>query len=197
VMRERRKLGRGSVRQRRADAIYNRKRILEAARQVVAQNGPTASTEQVAKQAGVGIGTVFRHFPTKEALLEELLHSGLRQLSAEADALAPAEGDALFRYFEQFIEQASKKTAVVAMLSAAGRDVSGLMTTAGAELRAAVGRLLVRAQRTGVVRKDVGVGEVLGILLGLAHAAEQAAWDTRMQRRALTVIFDGLRDDTR
>lgn len=186
-----------SGRRRRADAIQNRARILDAARRVFAEEGPAASTEEVAKRAGVGIGTVFRHFPTKAALLEELLNAGLTQLSAEADALAPEEGDALFRYFGYFVGQASKKHALVATLTASGRDVSGLMTKAATELRAAVARLVVRAQRAGVVRQDVGVGEVLGILMGLAHAAEQAAWDTRMQRRALAVIFDGLRDDRR
>jgi hypothetical protein len=67
------------------------------------------------------------------------------------------------------------------------------MTGAGRELRAAVGRLLGRAQQAGLVRDDVGVAEVLGILIGMANAAEQGAWNQRMQRRTLAVIFDGLR----
>jgi AcrR family transcriptional regulator len=181
------------VRRRRADAIHNRARILDAAGQIFGEKGAAGSTEEVSKRAGVGIGTVFRHFPTKEALLEELLRTRLAELAAEANALAPAEGDALFRFFAHFVEQASKKHAVVATLSASGVDVTGLMTKAGSELRAAVRRLLVRAQQAGDVRQDVGVAEVLGILMGLAHATEQGAWDRRMQRRALTVIFDGLR----
>ena len=177
----------------RADAALNRTRILDAAELVFAQNGAAASTEQVAKQAGVGIGTVFRHFPTKESLLQELLRTRLAMLAAQADALAADEEKAIFQFFAQFVEQASRKQAVVATLARAGIDVPALMADSGHELRAAVTRLLMRAQRAGVVRADVGVAEVLGLLMGVAHAAEQGAWDPRMQRRALRVIFDGLR----
>jgi AcrR family transcriptional regulator len=184
----------GPKRELRSDAARNRTRILDAAEQVFGERGTAASTEEVARRAGVGIGTVFRHFPTKEALLEQLLRTRLAQLAAAADALAPdAEGQALFAFFRHLVEQASKKRAVVQALAAAGVDVTELMTGAGRELRAAVGRLLGRAQQAGLVRDDVGVAEVLGILIGMAHAAEQGAWNQRMQRRTLAVIFDGLR----
>jgi AcrR family transcriptional regulator len=176
----------------RADAAVNRARILEAADQVFTANGAAASTEQVARQAGLGIGTIFRHFPTKEALLEELLRTRLAQLAAQADALAPDE-DAIFQFFAEFVAQASRKQALVTTLAAAGIDVQALMTSSGRGLRAAVTRLLTRAQEAGIVRSDVGVGEVLGLLIGVAHAAEQGAWDTRMRQRTLRVIFDGLR----
>lgn len=178
----------------RADAARNRARILDAAEQVFGKHGTAASTDEVARLAGVGIGTVFRHFPTKEALLEALLRTRLARLAADADALAfDAEGQALFVFFRRLVEQASKKGAVVQTLAAAGVDVTALMADAGRELRAAVGRLLARAQQAGLVRKDVGVAEVLGILVGLAHAAEQGGWNKQMQRRTLSVIFDGLR----
>ena len=155
-------------------------------------HGAAASTEQVARQAGLGIGTIFRHFPTKEALLEELLRTRLTQLAAQADALAPDE-DAIFQFFAEFVAQASRKQALVTTLAAAGIDVQALMTSSGRGLRAAVTRLLTRAQEAGIVRSDVGVGEVLGLLIGVAHAAEQGTWDTRMRQRTLRVIFDGLR----
>ena len=67
------------------------------------------------------------------------------------------------------------------------------MADAGAGLRAAVGRLLARAQQAGLVRKDVGATEVLGLLMGLANAADQGRWDARMQRNTLRIVFDGLR----
>jgi hypothetical protein len=130
---------------------------------------------------------------TKEELLQELLRTRLAMLAAQADALAADEENAIFQFFAQFVEQASRKQAVVATLARTGIDVPTLMADSGRELRAAVTRLLVRAQRAGVVRADVGVAEVLGLLMGVAHAAEQSAWDLRMQRRALGVIFDGLR----
>jgi AcrR family transcriptional regulator len=130
----------------RADAALNRARILDAAEHVFAQHGAAASTELVAKHAGVGIGTIFRHFPTKEALLQELLRTRLAMLAAQADTLAPDE-DAIFQFFARFVEQASRKQAVVATLARAGIDVQTLMADAGRQLRAAVTRLLMRPKR--------------------------------------------------
>jgi AcrR family transcriptional regulator len=177
----------------RADAALNRERILDAAEQVFAKQGPGASTELVAKRAGVGVGTIFRHFPTKEALLLDLLRTGMAHLADEADAVAPEREDALFQFFERFVAQASKKNAVVSTLASTGVDAKAFMVDAGAALRAAIGRLLVRAQHAGLVRKDVGATEVLGLLIGLANAADQARWDARMQRNTLRIVFDGLR----
>jgi hypothetical protein len=129
-----------------------------------------------------------------QSLLEALLRTRLAQLAADADTLAlDAEGEAFFVFFRRLVEQASKKRAVVQTLAAAGVDVTELMAGAGREWRAAGGRLLARAQQAGLVRKDVDVAEVLGILVGMAHAAEQGGWNKRMQRRTLAVIFDGLR----
>lgn len=177
----------------RADAALNRERILNAAEQVFAKQGPGASTELVAKAAGVGVGTIFRHFPTKEALLLELLRTRMAHLAEEADAVAPDREDALFQFFEHFVAQASKKNAVVSTLASTGVDTKALMVNDGAALRAALGRLLARAQQAGLVRKDVGVTEVLGLLIGLANAADQGSWDARMQRNTLRIVFDGLR----
>src|SRR4051812_5490623 len=85
----------------RADALRNRARVLTAAEAVFAARGTSASTEEVAREAGVGIGTVFRHFPTKEALLEAVYVARLRRLAEEADALVSADdaGEAFFTFF--------------------------------------------------------------------------------------------------
>ena len=154
--------GKGKVagqpkRRLRADAAVNRARILEAADQVFTANGAAASTEQVARQAGLGIGTIFRHFPTKEALLEELLRTRLTQLAAQADALASDE-DAIFQFFAEFVAQASRKQALVTTLTAAAIDVPALMTSSGRGLRAAVAGLLTRAQEAGIVRSPTSRG---------------------------------------
>lgn len=186
--------GRDSGAGLRVDAARNRARILEAAEQVFGERGTETSTEEVARLAGVGIGTVFRHFPTKEALLEALLRTRLRQLAAEAEALElDDEGRALFVFFQRLVDKASRKRTIVQALAAGGVDVTRLMANAGSDLRAAVGRLLNRAQLAGLVRKDVSVVEVLWLLVGMAHAADQGGWNERMQRRTLAVIFDGLR----
>ena len=96
------------MRSLRADAVLNRERILDAAEQVFAKHGAGGSTELVAQRAGVGAGTIFRHFPTKEALLLELLRTRMERLANEADAVAPEQEDALFQFFERFVAQASK-----------------------------------------------------------------------------------------
>ena len=185
---------RGGQRRPRADAVRNRIRILAAAERVFSARGTAASTEEVAEAAGVGIGTVFRHFPTKEALLEALLTARLAELAQEADSQARSgRDDALFTFLARLVDQSAKKRAVVDALGAAGVNVKALMATAGRDLRTALERLLAQAQEAGVVREDVGIAELLGLITGIAHAAEQGAWDRGMQRRTLAVLFDGLR----
>ncbi len=182
----------------RADAARNRIAILAAAEEIFAAEGQGLSTEAVAKRAGVGIGTIFRHFPTKRDLLQALLVARMTRLTAEADALALDDrGEALFVFFERLVAHAVRKRALAEALTAVGVDVKQLMQTAGEPFRAAVARLLARAQQQGVVRNDVGVGDVLPLILALAQAADQHAWDKRTQRRALKVLFDGLRRQKR
>jgi AcrR family transcriptional regulator len=184
----------GPRRRPRADAARNRAAILEAAGQAFAARGRELSTEDVAARAGVGIGTVFRHFPTKETLLQALLETGFAQLAAEADALAVNDrGDALFLFFERLATLGAQKQVLVDALAASGVDSATLMESAAGELRAAVARLLERAQQHGVVRDDIGVTDVLALLLAVARAADQGGWDQSTQQRALTVIVDGLR----
>lgn len=184
----------------RADARRNHARVLDAAEAVFAAKGTAASTEEIARQAGVGIGTVFRHFPTKDALLEAVLVGHLRRLAEEVDALAAAEDPsaALFSFFTRVVDQAATKLALVDALAAAGVEVIKHATSSpvGQELLAAVGTLLTRAQRAGTVRDDIGVAELIALLVGTSRAVEQASWDPNVQARILAVIVDGLRPPT-
>ncbi|GII63665.1 TetR family transcriptional regulator [Sphaerisporangium krabiense] len=179
----------------RADARRNRARVLRAADAVFAAKGAGASTEEVAREAGVGIGTVFRHFPTKEALLTAVLVDRLRRLADEAEALADAEdpGGAFFGFFARVVEQGRTKTTFIDLLRQAGADVRAETAAYGARVTAAVAGLLVRAQRAGAVREDAGVAEVLALMAGSARAAEHAAFDDEVRARALAIVFDGLR----
>jgi AcrR family transcriptional regulator len=181
----------------RADARRNQARVLAAAEAVFAAKGTAASTEEIARQAGVGIGTVFRHFPTKQALLEAVLVGRLQRLADEVDALAAAEdpGAALFSFFAGVVGQAATKLALVDALAAAGVEVVRHATSSpvGQELVGALGTLLTRAQRAGTVRADIGVAELIGLLVGTSRAVEQAGWDPKVQARILAVVFDGLR----
>ena len=179
----------------RADALRNRAKVLEAAETVFDARGTGASTEEVAREAGVGIGTVFRHFPTKEALLEAVYVDRLRKLAGEAEALASAAdpGEAFFAFFSRVVGHAATKNAFSAALMEAGVDVSEATAETGQGLKRALAALLSRAQGAGAVRRDVGLPEVMTLLVGASQAAERFGGDQEVRDRALTVVFDGLR----
>jgi AcrR family transcriptional regulator len=179
----------------RADARRNRARVLEAAETVFAADGLSAPVEQIARHAGVGIGTVYRHFPTKEALFEAILVSRFERLAEEADSLSSARdaGAAFFRLFTRMVEEAAAKKTFADPLARVGVDVKAATSSAGQELRRAFGALLTRAQQTGAVRDDVDVDQAMTVLAGACLAAEHANWDRHLQAGALAIVFDGLR----
>jgi AcrR family transcriptional regulator len=180
----------------RADARRNRARVLEAAETVFAAKGTGASTEEVAREAGVGIGTVFRHFPTKEALLEAVFAARLERLAEDARALAAAEdpGAALFNLFTRMVQESATKQALADALAAAGVDVRQQVATAGGqELLGALGVLLTRAQEAGAVRSDLRPADLIALLVGTSKAAEHTGWDPETHARTLRVVLDGLR----
>ncbi|NDU71332.1 TetR family transcriptional regulator [Actinomadura sp. DSM 109109] len=175
----------------RADAQRNRAKVLAAAEEVFAVQGTSATTEEVARRAGVGIGTVFRHFPTKESLLEAVLVALLERLAAEARELRSADdpGAAFFGFFTRVVSQAAAKQAVTEALAEAGVDAREATGRVGPGLRAAVEVLLGRAQEAGAVRTDVAAGEVMALLAGLSYAAGRAG----AGEDVLRIAFDGLR----
>ncbi|RFU41292.1 TetR/AcrR family transcriptional regulator [Actinomadura logoneensis] len=177
----------------RADAARNRAKVLDAARDVFAELGTGASTEEVARRAGVGIGTVFRHFPTKESLLEAVLGEILAGFAEQAKARTGAAdpGGAFFDFFQLVVGESATKNAVSAELAGAGIDIAAGRADVRQELRGALGVLLTRAQEAGVVRADVGLGEVLALLAGTSQAAGKL--DVATRARVLDVVFDGLR----
>jgi AcrR family transcriptional regulator len=178
----------------RADARRNRARVLAAAEAVFADKGVTASTEEVARAAGVGIGTVFRHFPTKEALLEAVFVDRLRQLARYAEELAdaPDPGAAFFEFFTRMVENSVNKNADAAARAAAGVDVRTALAEVKTDLLEAMDVLLHRAQQAGAVRADLAGREVVALLVGAARAAEMLA-DPTAAARALAVTVDGMR----
>ncbi|MCW2916434.1 MAG: hypothetical protein JWN52_4502 [Actinomycetia bacterium] len=187
--------GTGGGKPLRADAMRNRAKVLAVAEAVFAERGTSASTEEIARRAGVGIGTVFRHFPTKESLLEAVLNGLLGRLAEEADALTAAEdpGTAFFTFFAQVVAQATTKNAVSEALREAGIDAKNTTQQTGQELRKALSTLLVRAQRAGAVRDDIGLAEVMALLAATSRAAEYTGGDPDVQSKTLEVVFDGLR----
>jgi AcrR family transcriptional regulator len=179
----------------RADARRNRARVLEAAEAVFAARGASATTEEIALQAGVGVGTVFRHFPTKEALLEAILMERVARLGETARSMTDSAdpGVALFGLFAHMVEQAATKKTYADALADAGFDSRIARSPAGQEAVRALGALLARAQRAGAVRDDIGVAELIALVVGASRAAEHTTGDHAIRARTLQVVFDGLR----
>src|SRR5690348_1620552 len=140
-----------SSRSPRADAVRNRERLLEAAKAVFSVGGPDASLEAVAKRAGVGIGTLYRHFPTREDLFEAVYRREVEQLSELAEQLKNARDpvDALRRWLHSGVEFVATKKGMVAALALAVQSGSELQTFSFERLTKAVGSLLDRAVATG------------------------------------------------
>jgi AcrR family transcriptional regulator len=181
-------------RPQRVDARANRGRILDVAVEVFGKGGESASTDEVARLAGVGIGTVFRHFPTKAALLEAVLAREFDRLREQADALLGATdpGKAFFGLFAHLAARAPAKIAITEALLDAGGDWHGDAARASDGLRQAVGALLRCAQQAGAVRDDVELPEVYALLAGISRAAARAQLDEEAMARLLAVVFDGL-----
>ncbi|MDG4767705.1 helix-turn-helix domain containing protein [Solwaraspora sp. WMMD406] len=185
-------------RQMRADAQRNRVRILAAAEQVFAAAGPSASTEDLAELAGVAIGTVFRHFPTKAALIEAVFVSRLREITAYAREMAAAAdvGTGFFAFFSEAVRQSTVKHAFTDAIDSGDEAMAAVraaIASAGTDLRDAMGDLLTRAQESGAVRPDIATAELIGLMIGTARALEQIGSDQEGQQRILAVLRDGLR----
>ncbi|WP_155368560.1 TetR/AcrR family transcriptional regulator [Catellatospora vulcania] len=178
----------------RADARRNRARVLDAASAVFAEHGTAASTEQIARAAGVGPGTVFRHFPTKEDLLTAVYLDRLEHLAAQAGELAtaPEPTAALRGFFRGAVEGSAAKNALAQALAGAGISPADAASGIGARLRAALGVLLERAQRDGGVRPELTVTDLMSLLIGASRATEPLAADPAARDRVVTVILDGL-----
>ena len=181
----------------RADARRNRAKVLEAAERVFAERGTGAPTEDVAKAAGVGIGTVFRHFPSKEALLEAVLIQRLHAFADHAEHVAAQEpgdpGAAFFDFVSSWLEMAKAKAAYFEALTAAGVHVPRMGSVVGVRLMEALGVILARGQAAGAVRPDLTGTELVAVIVGLAKSVEHAGDDHELRDRAVAIVLDGLR----
>jgi AcrR family transcriptional regulator len=184
-----------SSRKPRADALRNHERVLEAAKIVFSAGGPDASLEAVAREAGVGIGTLYRHFPTREALYEAVYRREVEQLSELAEELK-GEGEpveALRRWLRSNVEfVATKKGMAAALALAAGPPPSELTAFSYERLTKAIGVLLERAVAAGEIRADIGPEDLLRTLVGMCMLHDQPGWQAGVIRM-LDVLVDGLR----
>jgi AcrR family transcriptional regulator len=181
----------------RADARRNRDSVLEAARAAFGAEGSDVSLDEIARRAGVGAGTVYRHFPTKEALFEAVVSDRIGELVDEARALAddPDPGRAFSSFVERLAREGARKRDLIELLAHDGvRLQLGEASIMGA-LTDVLADLLLRAQRVGAVRSDISVDDLMALLTGAAYAICQSGADEQRTRRLLVVMHDGLRAD--
>jgi len=184
-----------TARQPRSDSVRNRTRILEAAEDVFGCEGLSCPVDTIAERAGVGVGTIYRHFPTKEALFEAIV---LRHFERLVELSRAAGGDpdpceALFGILTELAEQAVAKRDLADALTGAGIDVKAAAGEMKQELQDALEHLLVRAQRDGSVRGDVSITDLLGLVFGACMSAERFGEGAGSPARMLAIVCDGLR----
>jgi len=179
----------------RADAVKNRQRILDAAEAIFATEGVSVPIDAVAERAGVGIGTLYRHFPTKEALFEAIVMARLEYLLAVAKAYAAADEPegALFSFLREFAQQASAKHDLFDALSSAGIDIKSSCSGMVDEMKRCIDALRRRAVTAGSIRSDVSTDEMIGLVVGVCQGGGHAGRDETALQRMVQVVCDGLR----
>jgi AcrR family transcriptional regulator len=183
-----------TTRRPRADGIRNRERVLAAAKAVFSKGGADASLEAVAKRAGVGIGTLYRHFPTREALFEAVYRYEVQQLSELAEQLkdetSPVE--ALRRWLHSDIELVATKKGMATALALAVHGHSKLYAESLERMAKAAGVLLDRAVAAGEIRSDISPKDLLRALVGMCYMHDQPGWQASVLR-LVDIFVDGLR----
>jgi AcrR family transcriptional regulator len=182
----------------RADAVKNRLRILEAAEATFASEGLAVPVDRVAERAGVGVGTLYRHFPTKEALFEAIVMTRLEDLVAQAQSAADAEdpASALFAFLRHFADQATAKHDLFDAMGAAGFDIKSQCAETVDEMKRAIDRLVARVKAAGGIRSDVQTDEILGLIMGACQAAQNAGLEEAASGRMITIVCDGIRSSS-
>jgi len=178
----------------RADALRNRARLLDAAQVVFAAQGLSVPVDVIAEKAGVGVGTLYRHFPTKEKLFEAILITRIQEIAADARARADAvdPGAAFFGFLEHLVAESALKRDLIQALVGAGIEIEVAAAEAKQDLHEAVSELIRVAQEAGAVRADVTSAVVISLVSATCMAAEhQQAGATPAD--VLRVVCDGLR----
>ncbi|NEA16391.1 TetR/AcrR family transcriptional regulator [Streptomyces halstedii] len=179
----------------RADARRNYDRLLAEARTSFAEHGTDTSLEDVARRAGVGIGTLYRHFPNRHALMNAVFQEALTALLVRSRELADAERPctALVEWLGAIVRHAGEYRGLAQALMSASADHTSALTGCHVPLRQAGAVLLERAQASGSVRPDVSIDDLLQLTNAIALAAEQTPADPALADRLLRLTLQGLR----
>jgi AcrR family transcriptional regulator len=178
----------------RADARRNRERVLDAARTLVAEQGTQASLREIARNAGVGLGTLYRHFPTRDALLEALLGRHFDDLATTARTLAetrPPE-EALAEWLRDFLDGSTAYRGLAASMMATLDDETSPLYASCQAMRESVARLLERAQASGHVRPDVDRTDLIALVSAIGWLADQAPSLADRRDHLFTLVLSGI-----
>jgi AcrR family transcriptional regulator len=178
----------------RADARRNYKRLLGEAKRAFLEHGADAPLEDIARRAGVGIGTLYRHFPTRLALQEAVYHDEVDELCAQARTLLETEppGVALGAWMRSFATYGLSKRGLMQTMKEVIDRRSGLFNRCHEEIREAAGEVLADAKNAGAVRPEVTADDLLRLVHGISVATERAPETTD---RLLSYVLDGLRPE--
>jgi AcrR family transcriptional regulator len=186
----------GTARKPRADAQRNRDGLLEAAKAAFAEAGPEASLDEIARRARVGIGTLYRHFPTRDAIVEAVYRREVQQLADAAprlaDSLPPVE--ALRAWMRLFIDYIAAKKVIAPALKSLVGGGSALYADSGARITDAISLLVERAQASGDIRTDADSADLLRALIGFAYVNSAPDWEASALR-LIDLLIDGLRSE--
>jgi AcrR family transcriptional regulator len=178
----------------RSDARQNRDRILEVAKQAFARSGASASLDDIAKQAGVGPGTLYRHFPTRDALIEAVYHTEVGKLAAAQRELSanlpPIE--ALRAWMMLFIDYIAAKHIIASALNSVGGGPSKLYDSSRVQVADAIDALVKTAVKSGDIRKDLKPFDLLRALIGVSNVATGPDWQ-ESARRLVDILIKGSR----
>jgi AcrR family transcriptional regulator len=181
-------------RKRRSDAQENRNRILEVAKAAFTRSGADASLDDIAKQAGVGPGTLYRHFPTRDALIEAVYHTEVGKLAAAQRELSanlpPVE--ALRAWMMLFVDYIATKQIIAPVLNSVVGGSSRLYDSSRAQVTGAINALVKTAMKNGDIRKDLEPFDLLRALIGFSHTVTGADWQ-ESARRLVDILIKGSR----
>lgn len=178
----------------RTDALRNRERILEVAKEAFTRFGADASLDDVAKQAGVGAGTLYRHFPTRDALIEAVYRSEVEKLAAAerkfTETMPPKE--ALRAWMLLFVDHIAAKQIIAPALNTVVGGAPKLYASTRGQIQGAIGELVKRAIKSGDIRKDIDPFDLLLALIGFSHLAPGPTWQ-QSARRLVDILIAGSR----
>jgi AcrR family transcriptional regulator len=182
------------ARKPRSDALRNRDRILQVAKEAFAKSGVNTSLDEVAKQAGVGAGTLYRHFPTREALLEAVYHAEVEKLAAaqrELSAKLPPV-EALRAWMLLFVDYIATKQIIAPALNTLVGGPSKVYESSRAHIQGAIDALVKRAIQSGDIRRDLDPFDLLRALIGVSNVASGPDWQ-QSARRLVDILVTGSR----